>query len=315
MSQSYFASRKHNPVEEVSTGASPELQLKDVQEAYVEHKDRLLHAIDSAKSILGDLRIFNKEAWVVRYPQLREKTEEVDAGSKSGPRRKSLRRSLSFADDPSHETDVVVTPRAKGLTRSLTLASIADALEETQEETAVDEGERLVTPTDAADFHVFRLDLKLGAHGSSNSPASLCHIPLTRACAHSCAALRAPPTPCPCLPPHGTTLLSLVRLSIDTCVCMPKPKAKHTCFLGSPSHDAPVPFDSPVQYDLPVGLYECDGWCKPWEGCGSAAGAVVSLSSCSDLQQSWESDVGSMTTMRALFRVHWAMLTCGADAM
>ncbi|TFY78118.1 hypothetical protein EWM64_g5895 [Hericium alpestre] len=112
--------------------------------------------------------------------------------------------------------------------------------------------------------------------------------------------LRAPPTPCPCLPPHGTTLLSLVRLSIDTRVRVPR---KHARFFGSPARDAPSPaqFDSPVQYDSPVGLYECDGWCKPWDGCGRAAGAVVSLSSCSDLQQSWESDVGSMTTMLCEF--------------
>ncbi|KAA1476883.1 hypothetical protein DENSPDRAFT_785737 [Dentipellis sp. KUC8613] len=172
MSQSYFAPRKQSPVEDVSAGVSSELQLKEVQEAYIEHKDRLLNAIDSAKTILSDLRIFNKDSWVVRYPQLREKTH--DEAAPSPTRRKSMRRSLSFADDPLNETDVVLNPAAKGLTRSLTLASIADAQEEESEEASTeDDGDRLVSEADAAGFHVFRLDLKLGAHGSSASPAAL----------------------------------------------------------------------------------------------------------------------------------------------
>ncbi|KAJ3481275.1 hypothetical protein NLI96_g7766 [Meripilus lineatus] len=66
--------------------------------------------------------------------------------------------------------DVVVTPLNKGIPRSLTLASIADQSEEPQDD---DDEERFISPSNTADFHVFRLDLKLGSHGSSSSPAAL----------------------------------------------------------------------------------------------------------------------------------------------
>ncbi|KAJ3475522.1 hypothetical protein NLI96_g11785 [Meripilus lineatus] len=61
-------------------------------------------------------------------------------------------------------------PSKEGMPRSLTLASIANQSEEPQDD---DDEERLISPSDAADFHVFRLDLKLGSHGSSSSPAAL----------------------------------------------------------------------------------------------------------------------------------------------
>lgn len=133
-----------------------------------------MNAIDSTKSILGDLRVFNKDEWVVRYPQLRE-SEPVSEESNAPPtpkRRQWMRRSLSFADDPSSQTEVVLSSERQGLTRSVTLASIADAQEDGDESTTAkeDEAERLI-PT--SDFHVLRLDLKLGAHGSSNSASSL----------------------------------------------------------------------------------------------------------------------------------------------
>lgn len=138
-----------------------------------------MHAIDSTKGILGNLRVFNKEDWVVRYPQLREQSEVVAAEPSTSPQRpKSSRRSLSFADDLSVEHDVVVGAQRKGLTRSVTLASIADAEDdgaeqETGEEKEAAEGDRLIPTSNESDFSILRLDLKLGAHGSSNSPASL----------------------------------------------------------------------------------------------------------------------------------------------
>ncbi|KZT11784.1 uncharacterized protein LAESUDRAFT_808763 [Laetiporus sulphureus 93-53] len=141
-----------------------------VQEEYIGHKDRLLHAIDSAKGILGDLRIFNKESWVVRYPQLNEQPTNTDCSSPKN--RTHLRRALSFPDDPTFQAEVVVKPARKGMTRSMTLASIADA-EEDDAESEHEDGLHSVHSSDSADFHVFRLDLKLGAHGSSTSPASL----------------------------------------------------------------------------------------------------------------------------------------------
>ncbi|KAF7968440.1 hypothetical protein HWV62_30559 [Athelia sp. TMB] len=148
-------------------------KVEDVQEAYIDHKDRLVNAIDSTKSILNDLRIFNKDAWVVRYPQLQDnqQPEEEVAEPK---RRKSLRRSMTFADDPTSQTEVVVGAQRKGLTRSVTLASVADADdEEEQVEAPTPDVDRLIPSTDSADFNILRLDLKLGAHGASTSPASL----------------------------------------------------------------------------------------------------------------------------------------------
>jgi mitofusin len=131
-----------------------------------------VNAIDSTKSILGGLRVFNKEDWIVRYPQLRDVQHE----STVGPRRRgTLRRSLSFADDPSSETEVVVGSQRKGLTRSVTLASIVDAEneEEISEEKEAAEGDRLIPESNASNFNILRLDLKLGPLGSSTSPASL----------------------------------------------------------------------------------------------------------------------------------------------
>ncbi|KAJ6581350.1 hypothetical protein B0H19DRAFT_1251582 [Mycena capillaripes] len=125
----------------------PAAKVDDVQDQYNHHKDRLVDAIDSTKSILDDLRVFNKDDWVVRYPQLRDDPTAPD----------TLRRSLSFADDPANHTPVRL-----GLTRSVTLASISDAKEDAPN-----------PPPLSSDFHVLRLDLKLGSTSSANSAASL----------------------------------------------------------------------------------------------------------------------------------------------
>lgn len=135
----------------------------------------LVGAIDSTKGILNDIRKFNKEEWVVRYPQLKEHSAEVanDEPVPSMKRRKGIRRSLSFADDPSSQTDVVLEPR-KSMTRAVTLNSIVDAQSEEDDPTPSlhkeDDSRRLLP---SSEFHVLRLDLQLGASGASNSAASL----------------------------------------------------------------------------------------------------------------------------------------------
>lgn len=68
---------------------------------------------------------------------------------------------MSFADDPSNGTDVVVKP---GMHRSVTFPAVAKQ-EEGSEQAPITEI--------ASDFRVLRLDLKLGPHGSSTGPASL----------------------------------------------------------------------------------------------------------------------------------------------
>lgn len=179
MAQSYFPVQPTaSPMNEASfegLGSQEKLfKVEDVQEAYIDHKDRLVNAIDSTKSILNDLRVFNKDDWVVRYPQLQDKQQQPEEEVAEPKRRKSLRRSMTFADDPTSQTEVVVGSQRKGLTRSVTLASVADAEnEEEQVEAHAPEADRLIPSTDSADFNILRLDLKLGAHGASASPASL----------------------------------------------------------------------------------------------------------------------------------------------
>ncbi|KAI0049454.1 transmembrane GTPase fzo1 [Auriscalpium vulgare] len=166
MSQSYFAPRTQAERPEApSASVSSDQQLRDVQEAYLEQKDRLVNALDSTKEILGDIKEFNHESWTVRYPRLREVEQQPT-------RRHGMRRSLSFADDPTTETDVVFSP-AKGLTRSITLASVTDIPEEddaAEQQSLADE--RLIPGSEDADFHVLRLDLKMGAQHAAASLVS-----------------------------------------------------------------------------------------------------------------------------------------------
>lgn len=181
MAQAYYpvSARLQSPVSTLNTpllalDGEKQLRAEDVQEAYMENRDRLVQGLDSTQSILHDIREFNKDEWVVRYPRLREpSTEEETSTTPSVTRhRKGLRRSLSFADDPTTETEVVLSEVRPGLSRSVTLASIADVQEE-GESTSFSEKETSSEHLSVADFHVLRLDLKLGSSSSSNLAACL----------------------------------------------------------------------------------------------------------------------------------------------
>ena len=102
---------------------------------------RLVGAIDGTRAVLVDLSTFSKNDWIVKYPQFRNHQEP------SG-----IHCYLSFADDPSFETSVVIADTGK----STTPADIPSANS---------------IPTD--ELAVLRLDLKLGAHTSSSSVTSL----------------------------------------------------------------------------------------------------------------------------------------------
>ncbi|KAI6114317.1 hypothetical protein F5141DRAFT_1105848 [Pisolithus sp. B1] len=163
----------------VTTGER-HLKVEDVQEAYVEQKDRLLGGLDTTQRLLGDVRDFNKNEWVVRYPTLQE-TDSNSETSTSRRSRRSIRRSLSFADDPDSQTDVIYTPSHNGSVRSVTLAPIADAEESAeflggsnlqQDRPGGNDDDRLL-PSKCGDFSILRLDLKLGPSGSSTSPTAL----------------------------------------------------------------------------------------------------------------------------------------------
>ncbi|KAF8589076.1 hypothetical protein K439DRAFT_462900 [Ramaria rubella] len=75
------------------------LRDEDVQGAYLDHKNCLVNAIDCTKSILNDVREFNKNSWIVRYPQMQPNDRLID-------------RSVSFADDAA-TMDVVNKPTSQ----------------------------------------------------------------------------------------------------------------------------------------------------------------------------------------------------------
>jgi mitofusin len=92
--------------------------------------------------------------------------------SKAPKPHKMMRRTLSFADDPTSETEVLSNAKPS-MTRSLTLASIADVQNEDELPSTSDKENKVERLIPASDFQVLRLNLKLGTHGSSNSAASL----------------------------------------------------------------------------------------------------------------------------------------------
>ncbi|EJD39282.1 hypothetical protein AURDEDRAFT_116211 [Auricularia subglabra TFB-10046 SS5] len=160
MAQTYFPARKLalSPTQEKDSNAAgfaPShaadivAHVADVQEAYVDQKNRLVTAIDATRSLLTDVRAFNKDSWIVRYPQLAPKSAST------------LVRSMSFADEPTTTHDVMVAAPKHPLQRSLTLASLADAVAHAKQP----ETEDL-----SSEFSVLRLDLKMGPAGG---PAAL----------------------------------------------------------------------------------------------------------------------------------------------
>ncbi|KDQ62052.1 hypothetical protein JAAARDRAFT_29952 [Jaapia argillacea MUCL 33604] len=177
MAQSYFPDSGQTTASPLLSDSSKEsrgsekqhMNADDVQETFIARRDGLLEAVDLTTSILGDLQtVFSKENWVVRYPIFSEKPQqnktEPEKEQETTTRRKTMRRSLSFADDPKTETEVVIR---NGLNRSVTLPSLPEAQAEEKEEKD-DE-----SPLESSDFHVLRLDLKLGHHNSANSPTAL----------------------------------------------------------------------------------------------------------------------------------------------
>ena len=122
---------------------------------------RVLSAIGSTESLLSDLRSFNNEHWVVRYPVLADRPQASEA------RRPTSRRALSIADDSSFRADVVVSSLRGSLVRSISLPGVSEKEEDIADGTL----EPSSSTSDPLDFNVFRLDLTLGTH--SSSPATL----------------------------------------------------------------------------------------------------------------------------------------------
>ncbi|WRT68933.1 uncharacterized protein IL334_005915 [Kwoniella shivajii] len=131
----------------------------EVVREYEEKRDRLAKAIDSSLYLLSDLKNFNGEQWTVRYPHL----NPVEPGSSSS-RPGMSRRTLTFADEPSQSTDVVLksTPTVRRtLKRSLTLAPPPPTTPITTVIPA--SAEPKSTNEDEDDFSILRLNLNMGA--------------------------------------------------------------------------------------------------------------------------------------------------------
>ncbi|WVR09165.1 hypothetical protein IAU60_006227 [Kwoniella sp. DSM 27419] len=150
-------------------GTSPDARqareaADEVLREYEEKRDRLAKAIDSSLYLLSDLKNFNGEQWTVRYPHLNP-VEPVEPGSPS-PRPSMTRRTLTFADEPSQSTDVVLssTPTVRRtLKRSLTLAPQPPTAPITTANPPIQQREARGSGSAEDDFSILRLDLNMGA--------------------------------------------------------------------------------------------------------------------------------------------------------
>ncbi|KIS00070.1 mitofusin [Cryptococcus deuterogattii 2001/935-1] len=131
---------------------------------YEEKRDRLAKAIESSVYLLADLKNFNGQQWTVRYPHLRS-SESVQSGS-SSPRPGMSRRTLTFADEPSQLTEVVLssTPTARhSLKRSLSVAPALAPSPSPSDDSATLVAEPASIDQSEDDFSILRLDLNMGA--------------------------------------------------------------------------------------------------------------------------------------------------------
>ncbi|WWC91339.1 uncharacterized protein L201_006282 [Kwoniella dendrophila CBS 6074] len=165
---SYIPSTPESPTVEKESHIGPTQDSRQAREAadgvvrdYEEKRDRLAKAIDSSLYLLSDLKNFNGEQWTVRYPHLKP-SEPESAGSSSRPG--MSRRTLTFADEPSQTTDVVLnsTPTIRRtLKRSLTIAPAPPCTPITTIQPIIDEPKR--TDENEDDFSILRLNLNMGA--------------------------------------------------------------------------------------------------------------------------------------------------------
>ncbi|WWC64157.1 uncharacterized protein I303_106765 [Kwoniella dejecticola CBS 10117] len=165
---SYIPSTPDSPTVEKESHIGTTVDARQARETadgvvrdYEEKRDRLAKAIDSSLYLLSDLKNFNGEQWTVRYPHLKP-TEHAETGPSSS-RPGMSRRTLTFADEPAHTTDVVLnsTPTIRRtLKRSLTLAPAPPCETVTTVVQSVEELKRLDENED--DFSILRLNLNMG---------------------------------------------------------------------------------------------------------------------------------------------------------
>src|ERR1700728_3704219 len=113
----------------------------------------LVAAIDTTKTILADLRSFNKREWVVRYPQAQEESQNPS------PNPSPI--------DSNSETHIIQPGALQGDNSSADVQPAQNSQEQSKPAKSIPDH---VAPR--PEFHVLRLDLKLGPHGSSTSASS-----------------------------------------------------------------------------------------------------------------------------------------------
>ncbi|CAK9786826.1 hypothetical protein CC85DRAFT_288239 [Cutaneotrichosporon oleaginosum] len=135
---------------------------------YEGKQQKLSDAIEATKYLVADLKNFNHEHWKIRYPHF----AQVPATSGRKAARPSLgRRTLTFADEPAQETEVVVTsqqrPNRHQLKRSVSfLPSPQSSPSSSVTSTPTSEEPDSLSPEQSVsneEFTILNLDLNLGA--------------------------------------------------------------------------------------------------------------------------------------------------------
>ncbi|WVN87747.1 uncharacterized protein L203_102942 [Cryptococcus depauperatus CBS 7841] len=151
--ESHFSS---NHVAEYNSEAADEV-VRD----YEEKRDRLAKGIQDSIYLLADLKNFNEQRWTVRYPHL--KSTNAGQSQSSSMRPGMSRRTLTFADEPSQATNVVLsstTTAHHSLKRSLTVAPKSSPAGPTNNQDSL-----VVEPSSIEqedDLSILRLDLNMG---------------------------------------------------------------------------------------------------------------------------------------------------------
>lgn len=133
---------------------------------------RLVTAIEQTHGILGDLREFNQERWIVHYPMMQAtQSTQTEGGMR---RSQSLRPGQSFEEqDVQLERERSSRPTPPALQRCATTGVCSSAPTTPRKVPSRSSTGPAEEEPESAELSVLRLDLKLGA--ASNNPQALVH--------------------------------------------------------------------------------------------------------------------------------------------
>ncbi|BEI83948.1 hypothetical protein CcaverHIS002_0405520 [Cutaneotrichosporon cavernicola] len=135
---------------------------------YEAKQQKLSDAIDATKYLVADIKNFNHEQWKIRYPHF---AQVPTVPGRKAARPGLGRRTLTFADEPAKETEVVVTsqqgPNRHQLKRSVSfLPSPRESPTSSETSTPMSEEPESLSPEATPsneEFTILNLDLNLGA--------------------------------------------------------------------------------------------------------------------------------------------------------